>query len=425
MTSPLQVAGTACGDDHDPTAITTDAAKQLILKNIEPLPVNASETVSLRECLDRVLADDIVAVGNVPPYNNAAMDGYALNAAELPERGVKALHVIGSSFAGHPFLGLCGKGECVRIMTGGMLPEGLDTVIPQEHVEVLDEAIVRIDARTAAGDNVRAAGEDIRQGQSILKRGRRINAADLGLIASLGLSEILVMRRLRVAFFSTGDELRAVGETLQPGEIHDSNRYTVFGMLRRQHCELTDLGIVRDNPEQLRAVLLTAAAQHDVIISSGGVSVGEADYVRQVFQELGEMTFWKVAMKPGRPLAFGRLQQAWFFGLPGNPVAVMVSFNQFVQAALQRLSGEVVDPPLLFKAVTSTGLKKRAGRTEYQRGVLNTSSEGKLTVCKTGEQGSGILTSMSRANCFIVLPSDSVAVAAGDEVWVQPFAGFL
>lgn len=425
MTDNLHLNAPSCGDDHDPAALPADVARQRILDAVTPLGDDATECLPLLQTLDRVLSEDILATMNVPPHDNSAMDGYALNARELPVGGTRELRVVGAGFAGHPFQGVCGSGECVYIMTGAVMPAGADTVIPQEHVEPVDATTIRIDGRARAGDNVRAAGEDIRLGQTVLTRGRRITSADLGLIASLGLPKVYVMRRLRVAVFSTGDELCAVGETLLSGQIHDSNRYTLHGMLTHQQCEITDLGAVRDDPAALRAALQSAAREHDVIITSGGVSVGEADLVRQVLSELGDIAFWKVAMKPGRPLTFGHLGRAVFFGLPGNPVAVMVTFCQFVRPALQRMAGEIANPPLTLRAVSTSVLKKRAGRTEYQRGILTQTQDGNLSVCKTGEQGSGMLVSMSRANCFIVLPAAQTRVEPGSEVMVQPFAGWL
>lgn len=421
----LHLSRPSCGDEHDPTAITVDVARQSIIDCIKPLASTEQERLPLRQSIDRVLAEDIIAEMNVPPYDNSAMDGFALHADGIPQNGTVTLKVVGNSFAGHPFFEGCTSGECVRIMTGAVIPAGCNTVIPQEHVELLGAVSIRIDGRARLGENVRFVGEDIRLGQTVLTCGRRLTAADLGLLSSLGINNVAVMRRLRVAFFSTGDELQTVGEALQPGQIYDSNRYTLFGMLSRQHCDITDLGVVGDDPMQVRNTLQLAAKSHDVIISSGGVSVGEADYIYQVLNELGDIIFWKVAMKPGRPLTFGRLQQALFFGLPGNPVAVMVSFSQFVQPALQRFGGEIARPPLILRAVTSSLLRKRAGRTEYQRGILSQASDGELTVCKTGEQGSGILRSMSQANCFIVLTADQTRVEAGSTVIVQPFASWL
>ena len=421
---PIQRAP-SCADDHDTASLTVEQARQRIIEAITPLADAASERLDLRQALDRVLAEEIVATMDVPPHPNSAMDGYGLNADDLPALGSRELSVVGDSFAGHPYPRCINAGECVRIMTGAVIPDGVDTVIPQEHVEIINAERIRIDCSTRPGDNVRRAGEDIRSGEILLRPGRQITPADLGLLASLGIAEVTVKRRLRVAFLSTGDELQDINAALRPGQIYDSNRYTLYGMLSHQHCQITDLGSVADNPAALREVLLTAAAEHDVIISTGGVSVGAADYVREVFSALGDLNFWKVALKPGRPLTFGRLQRAWFFGLPGNPVAVMVNFSLFVLPALQRLSGVNPVAPLLVKAVSSSVFKKRPGRSEYQRGILSYDVDGNLLVSKTGEQGSGILSSMSKANCFIVLSAEQTRIEPGQIVIVQPFAGMF
>ncbi|QWF70553.1 molybdopterin molybdotransferase MoeA [Methylomonas paludis] len=425
MTNRLPLTAPSCSDDHDPEALHVETAQQRIIAAITPLSDTEAEYLPLRESLDRVLADTVVASMDVPPSPNSAMDGYGLLGTDLPVQGSRELRVIGSSYAGHPFPGRVTAGECVRIMTGAVIPAGVDTVVAQEHVQLLEAERICIDGRSKTGDNVRRAGEDISQGQTLLAAGHRIGTADLGLLASVGMTEVRVQRRLRVAFFSTGDELRGVGESLAPGQIYDSNRYTLYGMLMRQHCQISDLGSVPDDPAALRSTLLAAAPHHDLIIATGGVSVGDADHVRRVFAELGELNFWKVAMKPGRPLTFGRLQQAWFFGLPGNPVAVMVSFCQFVLPALQQLAGTATTPPLTVKATSTSVLKKRPGRTEYQRGILSYDSAGNLLVSKTGEQGSGILSSMSKANCFIVLSIEQTRIEPGQIVTVQPFAGLL
>ncbi|WAR46102.1 molybdopterin molybdotransferase MoeA [Methylomonas rapida] len=410
-----------CCDKHDSTVLTVDVARKLIVDYIDPLASTEQEYLPLQQSIDRVLAEDIISKMNVPPYDNSAMDGFALHADDIPLNGAAVLKIVGYSFAGHPFLEVCSRQECICVMTGAVIPAGCNTVIPKEHVEFLDATSIKVDSSAGPKENIRFAGEDIRLGQIVLKRGRRLTAADLGLLASLGINNVAVIRRLRVAFFSTGDELQVAGEILQPGQIYDSNRYTLFGMLSGLHCEITDLGVVGDDPMHVRNILQLAAMNHDVIISSGGVSVGEADYVHQVLNELGDIVFWKVAIKPGRPLIFGSLQQTLFFGLPGNPVAVMVSFCQFVQPALQRFGGEIFRPHLMLRAVTSSHLNKKAGRTEYQRGILSQAADGELTVCSTGEQGSGILLSMSQANCFIVLNANQTRVEAGSTVIVQPF----
>jgi molybdopterin molybdotransferase len=425
MQISLKMGTPFCGDDHDATAMDFQVARQAILNLVSARGLNEQERLPLWDALDRVLAEEVVANRNVPAFNNSAMDGYALSGIDIPRQGIAELKVIGKSFAGHPFLGVCAQGECIKIMTGAMVPESCDTVIPQENIEIVDEGHIRIDGRTRQGENVRMAGEDIAYGQSVLTPGRRITAADLGLLASLGLRHVNVIRRLRIAFCTTGDELQTVGEELKSGQIYDSNRYTLFGLLKHQYCEITDLGVIADDVMKLRDALQSAAKQFDVIISSGGVSVGEADYVRQVLGELGEVAFWKVAMKPGRPLTFGRINQAWFFGLPGNPVAVMVSFCQFVRPALQRLSGEAVSQPLILQAISESVLRKRAGRTEFQRGVLRQEADGRLVVSKTGEQGSGMLLSMSRGNCFIVMSAGQTRVEVGAYVNVQPFSNWV
>ena len=419
----------SCADDFDPDALPLDVARQRILAALQPLP--GRQCVALREALNRVLADDLRAPFDVPGHTHAVMDGYALRAEDLPDGAARTLRVIGKVFAGGRFSGRVGANECVRIMTGAPLPTGADAVVMQERCEPLQDDQVRIDARHDSGRhlNIRRAGAAIRRGQTALAAGRRLTAADLGVIASLGLGEVRVRRRPRVAFFSTGDELQAVGGPPLPGQVYDSNRYTLYGMIRRLHCEAADLGVVDDHPGRLREALRDAAAQADVVITSGGVSVGEADYTREALHEIGSVAFWKIAMKPGRPLTFGRLgaapRAAWFFGLPGNPVSVMVTFRQLVQPALQTLSGLTAQAPLTLTATLTTTLNKRPGRIEFQRGVLEQDAAGALTVRSTGDQGSGILTSMSQANCLIVLAQDAAGAPAGSSVDVQPFCDVI
>ena len=370
-----------------------------------------------------MLARAIASPFDVPAHTNSAMDGYALRGADIPKEGLSTLRVVGASFAGKPFHGVLGSGEAVRIMTGAVVPEGADTVVLQEQVNA-SEGAVEIDSRHKTGQHVRAAGEDIKAGAIALPAGRRLTPSDLGLIASLGRAEVTVFRRPRVAFFSTGDELRSIGEPLGRGEIYDSNRYTLYGMLMNLGVEPLDLGVVRDDPAALGAAFRRAASMADVIITSGGVSVGEADYTREVLGELGEIRFWKIAMKPGRPLAFGRVGNAAFYGLPGNPVSVMVTFYQFVQPALEKLMGAEPRRTWTLPARTTTALKKKPGRAEFQRGWLARDDAGGWTVTPTGDQGSGILTSMSQANCFIVLDIDAGKVEPGTTVQVQPFELF-
>ena len=409
-------------DDFDPDSLSADIALQKILDEITP--IQGTEKLSLRAALDRVLAEDVHSSVNVPSQINSAMDGYAVVGSDLPETGTRELKVVGTVFAGNPLNQEITSGNCARIMTGGVMPDGTDTVVIQERTE-RDGDVIRIGADTRPGDNVRQAGEDIAVGDMILAKGTRLTPADLGLIASLGIGEVMVTRKPRVAFFSTGDELQSIGESLKKGNVYDSNRYTLHGMLTRLDAELIDMGVIRDVREDLEKAFNEAASYADVVITSGGVSVGEADYVKEILSRLGRVNFWKVAIKPGRPLAFGKLNNAWFFGLPGNPVSVMVTFYQFVQPALHKLMGRQYLQPLTTKATCQSKLKKRAGRVEYQRGILEKDETGRLVVHKTGAQGSGILSSMSQANCFIILPMESEGVQPGTEVEVQPFFGIV
>ena len=409
----------SCRDDFDPKSLSADAALEQIKSGA--VRIKGIEKIAIREALNRILAEDIRSHINVPTGTNSAMDGYAVNSGDIPSSGSAGLSVLGTAWAGKPFGGELSAGSCVRIMTGAIMPDGADTVIIQEDVQVTGAGII-IDGATRKGDNVRQAGEDIAAGDLILTRGRRLNPADIGLIASLGIAEVCVVRRLRVAFFSTGDELRSIGETLSDGAIYDSNRYTLYGMLERMGADIIDMGVIKDDRDALEEAFSIAAANADVLITSGGVSVGEADYIKEILAKLGQVDFWKVAIKPGRPLAFGQVGNAVFFGLPGNPVSVMVTFYEFVQPALRKMIGEDGAGILSLRARCDSRLKKRPGRVEYQRGILQKDQDGNLVVVKTGAQGSGILRSMSQANCFIILPIDSSGVEPGDFVDIQPFS---
>ncbi len=412
-----------CADDQNTGLLSVTQAQALILAGVTP--VTARETLPIRSALGRILAQDVVSPIDVPSHTNSAMDGYALCADELPAAGTREFRVPGTSWAGRPWLTPVEAGQAVQIMTGAMLPAGADTVVMQEQVERRGDTIC-IGTGHRRGQNVRAAGEDVTAGQLVLTAGKRLTAADIGVLASLGLDEVSVFRRLRVAFFSTGDELRSVGESLGPGEIYDSNRYTLYGMLQKLDAEIIDLGVVRDRRESIEQAFAEAAAAADVIITSGGVSVGEADFVKETLEKIGTMSFWKIAMKPGRPVAFGHIGDTVFFGLPGNPVSVMVTFFQFARPALLKMAGNTgTTGAFTVRARTTAALRKRPGRQEYQRGVLEQSAAGEFTVRSTGMQGSGILRSMSEANCFIVLDPDRAAVAAGEEVIVQPFQNLI
>jgi molybdopterin molybdotransferase len=424
MNDPAQnLRALSCADDYDPNSMPVAKAREVIARFLQP--VTATERLSVRAALGRVLAEDVVSPLNVPAHDNSAMDGYAARFADLKGDVDVALKVTGTAFAGAPFQGAVKAGECVRIMTGGVVPAGADTIVMQEHVKAVQDRVT-IGPGHKKGQNLRRAGEDLSVGQIALTRGLPLRPAEVGLISSLGIGEVNVYRRLRVAFFSTGDELVSIGTQLKEGQIYDSNRYTLHGMLTRLGCEVLDMGVVRDDPKLLENAFHDAAAAADVVITSGGVSVGEADFVKALLDKLGEVVFWKIAMKPGRPLAYGRIGAAHFFGLPGNPVSVMVTFYQFVRDALLKLSGRDPVPPLpTFKVPCVSSLKKAPGRTEFQRGVLERDSHGTWSVRVTGEQGSGILRSMAEANCFIILPDAQGNVASGTLVEVQVMEGIV
>jgi molybdopterin molybdotransferase len=411
----------SCLDGYDPDALRVDKACEAIRSCISP--INDFEKVEIRKALGRVLAQDIVPAINVPAHDNSAMDGYAVRFSDLLENDTP-LHEVGTALAGKPFRGNVGKMQCVRIMTGAVMPEGTDTVVIQEVVQRDEEnRRILIPRGQKSSQNVREAGEDLKIGVPVLAPGKLLRPAELGLIASLGIPEIKVKRALRVAFFATGDELASIGAALKEGEVYDSNRYTLHGMLSRLGVEMIDLGVVRDDPALLEAAFKKAAASADAVVTTGGVSVGEADFTRELMAKLGEVLFWKIAMRPGRPMAFGKIGDAYLFGLPGNPVAVMVTFYQFVRDALLHLSGRTDDFSIpLLKAVSSQPIRKVPGRTEFQRGILFKDA-GEWKVRTTGQQGSGVLRSMSEANCFIVLEHERGKVEAGELVSVQLFEG--
>ena len=416
---------TSCLDGYDPNALPVAMVNQVIRQFVQPLA--GFEQVALRDALGRVLAENIISPINVPAHDNSAMDGWAVRGSDLGTSDQAVLSEIGSSLAGREFSGKVSCGECVRITTGAVMPHGCDTVIPLEMVKTEDGRIV-IPPGQEAGANRRLAGEDLARGQVALAAGAVIKPSELGLIASLGMPEVRVRRRLRVAFFSTGNELKSVGQTLAEGEVYDSNRYTLYGMLQRLGVDVVDMGVIGDDPAALEEAFQLAAANADAVITSGGVSVGEADHTKQIMRKLGDVVFWRIAMRPGRPMAFGRItdgpRQAALFGLPGNPVAVMVTFYHFVRGALLHMMGATnTDLPLL-RVKSQEAMRKKPGRTEYQRGFLET-RDGELTVRITGAQGSGILRSMSEANCFIVLGHDQGSVKAGDAVDVMLFEGLV
>ena len=424
--------------DYDAGDLDVDTVTAFLARLVTPLAVTDTEELALRDALGRVLADDLISPVSVPPHDNSAMDGYAFDGALLPANAPidhsLTLHVAGTALAGAAWRGALGPRDAVRIMTGAMMPAGLDTVIPQEFCKVDGDQVCFPARVLGRGDNRRLAGEDLRQGQPALRRGERLSPAALGMVASLGMARVTVRRRLRVAYFSTGDEILCLGDTPREGAVYDSNRYTLFGLLTRLGCEVLDLGLVHDDPATLAATLQRAAREADAIVTSGGVSVGAADHTRDVMQQLGDMAFWRVAMRPGRPLAVGLIPReaaaspVVLFGLPGNPVAAMVAFLAFVRPALLRLMGchdAAAAPPPLLRARSAGPIRKKPGRTEYQRGFVRQVPGALPEVQVAAHQGSGVLSSMLEANGLVVLHHDLGHVDAGQEVDVMIFEGLI
>ncbi|WP_096695806.1 gephyrin-like molybdotransferase Glp [Polaromonas sp. AER18D-145] len=444
MKSIAQIAAELQG--YDPQALSAADVLRFLSRLVEP--VQDVVELPLFEALGRVLAADVVSPFDVPPHDNSAMDGYAFAGAQLAAGTALPLKVVGTALAGKAWQGTVGAGECVKIMTGAIMPAGLDTVVPQEFASVQGDSITLPAQLLSPGDNRRLRGEDLMQGRPALSKGELLTPARLGLVASLGLKTVATRRALRVAYFSTGDEILSLGEAPREGAVYDSNRYTVFGMLRRLGCEVIDMGVVRDDPALLEAAFTRAAAQADAIITSGGVSVGEADYTKAMMKKLGDVAFWKIAMRPGRPMAVGRISQAKsasspmdagasssqnnsnpngaiLFGLPGNPVAVMVTFLAFVRPALLQMMGSTAPAAPLLRARSLEPMRKKPGRTEYQRGWVSTAADGSLQVKTTGNQGSGVLSSMAQANGLIVLHHAQGSVAVGEDVDVMMFEGAI
>lgn len=418
--SPLMTGG---------DSLDVAAARAAIAAAIRP--IDGRETLPLRQALGRVLAEDVISPIDVPAHDNSAMDGYAFAGSALADGAETVLRVAATVHAGDVPTMTTAPGDCVRIMTGAVMPPGLDTVVPQELCRLEGGRIHIAPGTLRAGDNRRLRGEDLSRGRPAVAAGRRLRPADLGLIASLGIAEVAVVRRLRVALFSTGNELRTLGQTLDAGCIYDSNRYSLMGALERLDVEVIDLGLVRDDPEALAATLDEAIARADVVLTSGGVSVGDADFTKDLLARRGEIAFWKVAMRPGRPFAFGPLRRAeqadaaWLFALPGNPVAALVTFYAFVRDALLTLGGATPQPLPVLRARCTTPVRKRPGRTEFQRGIVSPGADGRWEVRLTGTQGAGVLRSMSEANALVVLGHAQGSVAAGDEVEVWLFDGLV
>jgi len=412
---------------YDPQSLSVSQVHAFLNELVHPLDTSEDVDCPVANALGCVLAQDAISPLDVPPQDNSAMDGFAFAFKDQPQVATQAtqLRVVGTALAGKAWSGTVGPGECLKIMTGAILPEGLDTVVPQEMIELGESTITIPAGRFKAGDNRRLKGEDIEKGKTALKKGQRIAPAALGLIASLGLPTVRVKRKLRVAYFSTGSEILSLGEPVRGGTVYDSNRYTVMGMLTRLGCDVIDMGVVIDDPVLLRQAFVNASQQADAVITSGGVSVGEADFTKAMMRELGDVAFWKIAMRPGRPMAVGRMGSSILFGLPGNPVAVMVTFLAFVRPALLRMMGSTETAPPYLKAKSLEVMQKKPGRTEYQRGLVSVDTNGQLQVQTTGNQGSGVLSSMVMGNGLIVLHHNQGNVAVGEAVDVMMFDGVI
>ncbi len=435
MNRIAQISAALAG--YDPNALNVEGVHAFLARLATPAVSGQREELPLFEALGRVLAEDLISPLSVPPHDNSAMDGFAFDGALLEgAEGEVTLRVAGTALAGSPWHAPLARGDAVKIMTGAVMPEGLDTVVPQEFCTIQGEQVSFPATALRRGDNRRLAGEDLMQGAAALRAGDRLTPAALGLLGSLGLGRVPVWRRLRVAFFSTGNEILSVGQAPREGAVYDSNRYTIYGLLTRLGCEAIDFGPVPDDPDALEAALRRAADEADAVITSGGVSGGEADHTRAVMQRVGDMAFWRVAMRPGRPMAVGLIARtasayngtAVLFGLPGNPVAVMVTFLAFVQPALLRMMGcnpAACAPPPLLRARSLDTIRKKPGRTEYQRGWVENAPGALPTVRIAGNQGSGVLSSMVRANGLVVLPHDQGNIPAGGEVNVMMFDGLI
>ena len=406
--------------EYNPNSVDFDSASKIIKKFLTP--IKEIQNLNLSDCLSKVLAEDLISPINVPNYNNSAMDGFAFK-SNLKNNS-KIFKIINTILAGNTSKFTLKNGEAINIMTGGKIPEGTDSVIPIEYV-VLSGNKLTLNDFPKTGANIRKIGEDIQKGSVALKKGTYLRPAEIGLIASLGIEKLKVYKEIKVAFFSTGDEIVKAGSPIKSGQVYDSNHYSINAMLQRLGVECMDLGIVPDNKELIKKILIKSAKTADAIITSGGVSVGQADYMKEVLAELGNVLFWKLSIKPGRPMAYGKIKSASYFGLPGNPVAAMVTFYQLVQPALKYLKGELnYLPPPIINVKSDALIKKKPGRLEFQRGILSQNKDG-LSVKPTNLQGSAILSSMTQANCFIILDLESGPIKKGDKVKVQLMNGLI
>ena len=408
-----------------PGLMPLEIAKKQLLENISV--VEGTDMVTVSACQKRVNAHAIKSPINVPAHNNSAMDGYAFNAANTTNNVVaqgETFRLIGTAMAGSPFTQELQPGECIRIMTGAVVPNSANTVEMQENVTVLEDR-VKLNQPLRMGEHIRNAGEDIAQGKIVFEAGHLFSSADIGLLASLGIAQVEVKRKPTIAVFSTGDELKSAGQSLELGDIYESNRHVIIAMLENMNVNVIDYGIISDDYQKIKQTFVVANQNADAVISSGGVSVGDADYTKEVLAELGHIDFWKIAIKPGKPFAFGRLSDSVFFGLPGNPVSATVTFHLLAVQALKKMMGTSYPDPMLISATTSSKIKKRAGRMDFQRGIASVDAQGKLSVTPLSHQGSGILSSISQANCYIVLPIDHQGCEAGEQVNIQLFDSVL
>ncbi|CAH6883941.1 Molybdopterin molybdenumtransferase [Vibrio chagasii] len=407
-----------CCDSFSPAGLTVTQGQQKIVDSIDALEL--TESVALEQGYGRVLAEDVISPINVPQNTNSAMDGYAIRSEDLE---LDSYHVVAEVMAGHSYNKTVQQGEAVKIMTGAPMPEGVDVVVMREQAVQEGDIVSFPDAKISVGQNVRMAGEDLEIGQPVFTRGTRIESPEMGMMASLGFGTCPVLRKVKVGVFSTGDEVQAPGSEQKPNSIYDSNRFTIIGMLQKLGCDIVDYGIIEDDEQKMMDVLHSASLETDMVLTSGGVSVGDADYIKLALDKLGEINFWRINMRPGRPLAYGKIEDKPFFGLPGNPVAVMVSFINFVEPAIRKLQGQANWTPVKANAVATEQLRSRQGRTEFSRGVFTMNESGVLEVKTTGKQGSGILRSMSEANCLIEISPSVDTVKVGETVTIIPLQG--